>query len=285
MAFNTRSFMTRTATAAVFVVLLLGCVWLHPVTFVGFFSLVGFIGLFEFFRLAHAVNKSPAAPLGYFFHAALLTALFLVEMVHPLQLRPYLITLTLAWPLYMLVELFKLNTSMFAVPAYIFGFLYVSVPCALLILMSGAHYELSALDVKGDFHPQKVLGMIFFIWINDTGAYFVGSFWGKHKMYERVSPGKTWEGTIGGLVLTVGLAYVVYLIFPQLAYKHWLAIAVIVSVLGTLGDLAESLLKRTAQVKDSGRLMPGHGGVLDRFDSLLFATPFVFAYLAATGNL
>jgi phosphatidate cytidylyltransferase len=283
MAFSTRTFMTRTASAAVFVVLLLGCLWLHPVTFVGFFAFVGFVGLFELYKLAHAVSKSPAAPLGYFLHAALLTGLFLVEVVQPLQLRPYLITLTLAWPLYMLVELFKLKTSLFSVPAFVFGFLYVSVPCALLILMSGAHFELA--DMKGDFHPQKVLGMIFFIWINDTGAYLVGSFLGKHKMYERVSPGKTWEGTIGGVILTLALAYVVYLLFPQLAYVHWLAIALIVSVFGTLGDLAESLLKRTAQVKDSGRIMPGHGGVLDRFDSLLFATPFVFAYLAATGNL
>lgn len=283
MAFNTRTFLTRTASAAVFVVLLLGSVWFNPVTFVVFFSFVGFVGLFEFFRLAHAVNKSPVAPLGYFMHALLLSALFLVEVVQPVQLRPYLIVLALVWPLYMLVELFKARTSMFTVPAYIFGFLYVSVPCALLILMSGAHYEIG--DMKGDFHPQKVLGMIFFIWINDTAAYLVGSFLGKHKMYERVSPGKTWEGTIGGMLITLTLAYVIYLVFPQLALRHWLAIALIVSVFGTLGDLAESLLKRTAGVKDSGKIMPGHGGVLDRFDSLLFATPFVFAYLAATGNL
>jgi phosphatidate cytidylyltransferase len=135
------------------------------------------------------------------------------------------------------------------------------------------------------FQPQRVLGMIFFIWINDTGAYLVGSFIGKHKLYEKISPNKTWEGTLGGAVLAMGLSYVVYLIFPQLAYIHWFIISIIVSVFGTFGDLVESMLKRMAGVKDSGKLMPGHGGVLDRFDSLFFATPFVFCYLALMGLL
>jgi phosphatidate cytidylyltransferase len=127
--------------------------------------------------------------------------------------------------------------------------------------------------------------MYFFIWINDTGAYLVGSFIGKNKMYERISPGKTWEGTIGGVLLCIGVSFVVAKLFPQLELKHWMAVSAIVAVFGTLGDLIESMLKRTAGVKDSGSIMPGHGGVLDRFDSLIFATPFVFTYLAATGNL
>jgi phosphatidate cytidylyltransferase len=157
------------------------------------------------------------------------------------------------------------------------GLIYVLVPCAFLIIM--------VFDEQKNFHPEKVLGMIFFIWINDTGAYLVGSFIGKHKLYERISPNKTWEGTLGGIALCIALSFVMVHIFPQLALKHWVVISVIVAVFGTLGDLVESMLKRMAGIKDSGKLMPGHGGVLDRFDSLFFATPFVFCYLALMGLL
>lgn len=140
-------------------------------------------------------------------------------------------------------------------------------------------------EVRNVFQPQRIVGMIFFIWLNDTGAYFVGSFFGKHKFYEKISPNKTWEGTLGGIAFCIGLSFVVASMFPQLAQIHWIAISVIVAVFGTLGDLVESMLKRLAGVKDSGSLMPGHGGVLDRFDSLFFATPFVFCYLALMGLL
>ncbi|HEX7412564.1 MAG TPA: phosphatidate cytidylyltransferase [Bacteroidia bacterium] len=157
------------------------------------------------------------------------------------------------------------------------GVAYVLIPCVLLVIM--------AFDQQKTFQPQKVLGMIFFIWINDTGAYLVGSFIGKHKLYEKISPNKTWEGTIGGIALCIALSFVVANMFPQLAIIHWVAISVIVAVFGTLGDLVESMLKRMAGVKDSGTIMPGHGGVLDRFDSLFFATPFVFCYLALMGLL
>jgi len=183
----------------------------------------------------------------------------------------------------MLVEFFKEKSSVYNFPTVFLSFLYVTIPCVLLILLSGANKEYGL--GQSTFHPEKVLGMIFFIWINDTGAYLVGSFLGKHKMYERISPGKTWEGTIGGALFCMAFSFVMVKIFPQLALQHWIAISIIVAVFGTLGDLVESMLKRLAGVKDSGNIMPGHGGVLDRFDSLLFSTPFVFAYLAATGNL
>jgi len=283
MALDTKKFLTRTASAAVFVLVLLGCVWLHPVSFLVFFAFVGFVGLFEFYKLAGQLGKSPAAPAGYLLHALLIASLFFVEALEPYGLKPYLLTLILACPLFLLVELFKEKASLFSLPAFLLGFLYVSVPCALLILLSKAHIQVST--GKEVFVPQKVLGMIFFIWINDTGAYLVGSFLGKHKMYERISPGKTWEGTVGGALLCLASAFLMVKLFPQLALPHWLAVAGIVAVFGTLGDLVESMMKRMAGVKDSGAIMPGHGGVLDRFDSLLFATPFVFAYLAATGNL
>ena len=103
---------------------------------------------------------------------------------------------------------------------------------------------------------------------------------GKRKLYERISPGKTWEGSIGGLVLTMASSYLVAGWFPEIEFKHWFVISILVVVFGTLGDLFESLLKRQAGIKDSGNIMPGHGGILDRFDSLMFVTPFVYLYLS-----
>lgn len=98
-------------------------------------------------------------------------------------------------------------------------------------------------------------------------------------MYERISPGKTWEGTVGGALLTIGASFVISKWYSELALMHWMVIALLIAVFGTLGDLVESMLKRQAGVKDSGKIMPGHGGILDRFDSLLFVSPFIYAYL------
>jgi phosphatidate cytidylyltransferase len=123
------------------------------------------------------------------------------------------------------------------------------------------------------------VGIICLIWASDVSAYLVGSLIGKHKLYERISPGKTWEGTIGASILTVACSFLIHQLFPELALKHWVVIAVLVSVFGTIGDLVESMFKRQAGIKDSGKIMPGHGGILDRFDSLLFVAPFVYTYL------
>jgi phosphatidate cytidylyltransferase len=283
MAFNTKTFYTRTASAAVFVLVLLSCVWLNPISLVVFFSLVGFIGVNEFYKLAEKNGKHSNKIIGFVLHTLLISSIFFIHKVDIHAVKPYLLPVILALPIYLLVELFKEKHSVFNVPVLILSFFYVSLPCALLILISGAQREI--IDPEINFVPQKVIGLIFFIWINDTGAYLVGSLFGKNKMYERISPGKTWEGTIGGVLLCVALSFVMVQLFPQLALKHWIVISIIVAVFGTLGDLVESMLKRMSGVKDSGNIMPGHGGVLDRFDSLIFAAPFVFVYLAATGNL
>ena len=124
-----------------------------------------------------------------------------------------------------------------------------------------------------------MLGIILLIWASDVAAYLVGSFIGKNKLFERISPGKTWEGSVGALIINIGCAFLVANWFPELALKHWIVISVLVSIFGTIGDLVESMFKRQAGVKDSGKIMPGHGGILDRFDSLLFVSPFIYAYL------
>ncbi|MGZ3932531.1 MAG: phosphatidate cytidylyltransferase, partial [Bacteroidia bacterium] len=129
------------------------------------------------------------------------------------------------------------------------------------------------------YNPHIILGIILLIWANDTFAYLAGSLLGKHKLYERISPGKTWEGSIGGGLLTIASTFVISNWYNELQLHQWMIIALLVVVFGTIGDLVESMLKRQANIKDSGKIMPGHGGILDRFDSLLFVSPLIYAYL------
>lgn len=117
------------------------------------------------------------------------------------------------------------------------------------------------------------------LWTNDTGAYLAGRFFGKHKLFERISPKKTWEGSIGGGILTIGVAFILSVYFTNLDQTNWIVLAILVAVFGGLGDLVESMLKRSLNIKDSGNLLPGHGGILDRFDGLLLSIPFIYSYL------
>lgn len=156
------------------------------------------------------------------------------------------------------------------------GLLYISIP----ILLMG---DLRLTFIKGTVPTDNMLkvipcGIIFSIWINDTMAYIVGSLIGKHPL-SKISPKKTWEGTIGGSLLCVFVITLIGYLTNLYTISTWIAISLISSVFGTLGDLLESKIKRKAMVKDSGSLMPGHGGFLDRFDSFLVATPFVWLYI------
>ncbi len=288
MAFHVKTFYTRATTALVFVALLLGCVWYSYYSFIAFFTVVGFIGLYEFYKITEKLNARPHKIAGYILHSSLILGviyfrnLIFLEKGIPVHIfLAFLFLIPSAFLFLFVIELFRKESALQNIAFTILALVYVSAPCVFLISMT------IGMKIYTDpaFIPQRVLGMIFFIWINDTGAYLVGSFIGKHKLYEKISPNKTWEGTLGGIALCIALSFVVAHIFPQLALKHWIAISVIVAVFGTLGDLVESMLKRMAGVKDSGKLMPGHGGVLDRFDSLFFATPFVFCYLALMGLL
>ncbi|MCK9447774.1 MAG: phosphatidate cytidylyltransferase [Bacteroidales bacterium] len=150
---------------------------------------------------------------------------------------------------------------------------FVSLPLALMLYFYRS-------DLVGPMAGAGLLLLVIvFIWINDIFAYLIGMRFGKHRLFERVSPKKSWEGSVGGLVFTMAVAWLVASYFDWITLGHSLTIAVIVIVSGTLGDLTESKMKREAGVKDSGKLLPGHGGVLDRFDATFFAIPFVFIYL------
>lgn len=148
---------------------------------------------------------------------------------------------------------------------------YIIIPFLLIIKLA---------YLTNDFEPSIIIGMFILIWANDTFAYIVGKAIGKRKLFERISPKKTIEGFAGGMLFTIISAYFLgkSIYFTVLSPWQWMAFAAILVVFGTLGDLVESKLKRNAGVKDSGNIMPGHGGILDRLDSILFAIPFIFLY-------
>ena len=158
------------------------------------------------------------------------------------------------------------------------GQLYIAVPLALTIRLTLVVVPFSSMT---QFDGSLLLAIFIFIWVNDTGAYLVGSRWGKRRLAPSISPKKSVEGSIGGLLLVLLSAVVLRLLLvPELSWLRILLIATVVAVFGTIGDLFESSLKRQAGVKDSGKLIPGHGGILDRIDSLLLAVPAVYLLLA-----
>ena len=158
------------------------------------------------------------------------------------------------------------------------GQLYIAVPLALTIRLTLVVDPFSSMT---QYNGLLLLAIFIFIWVNDTGAYLVGSRWGKRRLAPSISPKKSVEGSIGGLLLVLLSAVILRLrLFPELSWLRILLIAAVVAIFGTIGDLFESSLKRQAGVKDSGKLIPGHGGILDRIDSLLLAVPAVYLLLA-----
>ncbi|OAV42631.1 hypothetical protein A3850_015405 [Lewinella sp. 4G2] len=168
-------------------------------------------------------------------------------------------------------ELYSHSKEPFANIAYmILGLFYIGLPFALVNFI--------AFDGT-DFRARLVLGLLVLTWVNDTGAYVTGSLIGKTPLFPRISPNKTWEGSTGGVLVCLIFGYLLSLVYDDIPTIQWLGLAAIVAVFGGLGDLVESMLKRSVKVKDSGNLLPGHGGLLDRFDAFIFVVPFATAYI------
>ena len=180
----------------------------------------------------------------------------------------------------LIVELFEKSDKPFQnVAGTLLGIFYAIVPIFLLISMSRENQYEEGTFIATKFTPNIAAGILCLTWINDTGAYLVGSKFGKTPLFPRISPKKTWEGTIGGVVFCILSGFLIHRVFGVLNLTDWMVVGGIASVFGTLGDLIESMLKRSVGVKDSGSFLPGHGGFLDRFDSFIFEIPFVFLYL------
>jgi phosphatidate cytidylyltransferase len=251
--------------AALFIGSILFSEWTYFILFLG----LCLLGVLEFYRLVKPLGIKPNQSIGIIAGGFFYVSVFLIEKeIMPaelLYLFPPIVFMTLV------LELYRKQEHPFTNIAFtLLGVLYVAVPFGLL-------HKLGYL--QGAYSWQPILGLMLLIWASDTGAYIAGKTFGKHKIFPRISPGKTWEGWVGGTVLAIVVGWVVSFPFNDLELYQWLGVAVITSVFGVLGDLVESLLKRSLSVKDSGTLLPGHGGILDRFDSLLLVIPFIVAFL------
>lgn len=275
-----KNFWVRAASAVVYVALFLGSIYsgaltgnktLGEVILTAFLLFVACGCTFEFFRIVKQQGATPCQPLGYAFTVAALLALAGVAYGHHMGYMALGIAVTLlpmAFGVAAMVQLWGHSEQPFRDAAYtMVPMLYAAIPLGLMPMLHESY--------------NVLVMVLIMVWMNDNGAYMGGSLLGKHKMWVRHSPGKTWEGTAIGVVVTLLTAYFVGPLFnDHIAWYHWLALGFICSVIDTLGDLVESMLKRSVGMKDSGKIMPGHGGFLDRFDSLLIAVPVAFAYLA-----
>jgi phosphatidate cytidylyltransferase len=272
------NFIVRTITGIIFVTAIVVC-FLNPVAMVFLFSLVTGMTVWEF---AGLVNQRENVQINQFICSVAGVLLFLAMAVHArgldtlnLAFIPWLATL-----IYLLVsELYLKAMDAIANWAYtMMSQLYIALPFSLLNVLA---FQFTNSDV-----PWLLpLSVFIFLWVNDSGAYCTGSLLGRHKLFPRVSPGKSWEGSIGGGVFVLIAAWLISYITTQkgittnLTTLQWMGLGLVVVVFGTWGDLIESLFKRTLGIKDSGNVLPGHGGMLDRFDSSLLAIPAVVVYL------
>ncbi|MDP4281687.1 MAG: phosphatidate cytidylyltransferase [Bacteroidota bacterium] len=269
------NFWKRTITGILIVAIIAGSIILTQYAFAIVALIIVILGIYEFFLLYHNVQAKPMiipgilAGVYVYLSIALSTFGFI-----PFQGKIILLAINLTvFPFLFFFELFSGNKNPIANVAFtILPILYVSVPFGLLnLLYTGP----SSLQFG---FPTLLLGYFIIIWTNDTGAYLAGMAFGKHKLFERVSPKKTWEGLISGAVFAFLFAWLLSLIFTNHSLIDWFSVAAIVAVFGTMGDLVESLFKRNAQVKDSGSILPGHGGMLDRFDVVFLSAPFLILY-------
>ena len=297
MAFNWQTFKTRTLTAAVFVVVMLAGLLINRWTFLILFSIIHIGCWREYLKL---IGKIRWMRVHHYFEYGLMLIGFglMLWFCQPAyQIGGYKLGERLSLPLsaagvaLLFVDIFqkeKITFKSFMVS--LLGLLYISVPLGLMMNLYAkadvySNYRLttdirlhdSVFVVVPYFYPLAIIASI---WINDTMAYIIGSLVGKTQM-TKISPKKTWEGTVGGIVLSASVIFLLayYALHLERLSYALTVLAAIASITGTFGDLFESKLKRMAGVKDSGHIMPGHGGFLDRFDSLIIATPFVWLYV------
>jgi phosphatidate cytidylyltransferase len=248
-------------------------IWLIAISEWGFFCIFLFgtlVTQVEFYQLIIKKGDIPLKTYGAMVGGVLFTLAFFIES-GKIQGE----WLFLLFPLTSIIYFIKLYKKVEEYPfrniAFTFlGIIYVALPFSLL----GA-----AAFTLGEYHPQIIIGIFLILWASDTGAYFAGTLFGKNKLFERVSPKKSWEGLLGGAILSLAFAFGISFFFVELVLWKWLVISVLTIVCGTYGDLVESLFKRSMDIKDSGTKLPGHGGFLDRFDGLLLAIPFIVIFL------
>lgn len=263
-----KNFITRTLSGAVYVALIIASILVSKYTFAAFFALLLVIAMHELDTLVRKESQAHIIVriIDYFTGLAIFASTF---AVCNLDIDPTIAAVTVIPCILVrfVAGLYLKEQSPIISWAYsIFNIIYVAAPLAILSVI----YSLN---------PYITLIVFALIWINDTGAFLVGCTTGKHKMFPRISPKKSWEGFAGGFVLCIIACVVADIICESDEPVQWILLGAIASIFATWGDLVESLIKRTVGVKDSGKIMPGHGGILDRIDSLLMVAPALLAYL------
>jgi phosphatidate cytidylyltransferase len=278
------NFYRRTLTAVWIIIFILGGFWLHPVSFfmTGLILLAG--AQYEYYLMVRNTGIRAQMAGGILTGAALyiistLVASGLITMVYYLALIPLVIIIIIA-------ELYRKQDRPFDSLAHtFFAVIYVAIPFSLFPFSAFSRTGIGSILPHDNivFSPGIVVGYLLLLWANDTGAYLIGILTGRHKLMERISPKKSWEGFFGGLVIAMLAAWLLSGWLGVVNAGGWILISVIISVAGTYGDLAESMLKRSMGVKDSGTILPGHGGFLDRFDSTIISFPLVYLFISLFG--
>ena len=261
----------RAITSLVGAALILAALIYSDWTYFLIFGTILGMSQMEFYKLSGLDGMLPLKSFGTILGLLIFTLTFLVEKEQFPHEYLYLI-----FPLVSLTFFIKLykktDKKPFTGVAYTYlGIFYVAVPISLL--------NLAVFSVDGLYHYEILIGCLLILWASDSGAYFAGTRFGKTKLFERVSPKKSWEGFLGGAFSAIVVAFVLSQYFVVLEDWKWLVIAGIIIIAGTYGDLIESLFKRSIEIKDSGSVLPGHGGFMDRFDGLLLSAPFITAFL------
>lgn len=228
----------------------------------------------EFFRIIQKINKNKTTKIDTFLYVLFAAALYSSSVFALFNGQWYglVIIAIIAYFLFQYYISNKENKDLTSLWQQLLGFIYIVWPLIIINILAYYNYN-------NEFNPFIVLGILLIMWSNDIMAYFIGKKFGKTPLAKKLSPNKTVEGFAGGFVGSLIMALIVMLAIPGGYGMHWFGVAAIIAIVGPIGDLFESGLKRKAEIKDSGNLLPGHGGFLDRFDALLFALPFVFLYL------
>ena len=263
--------LVRTIAGAFFVIAILGTIIWGPIPFAILFFVFSQIALYEYFRMANGNISYGNSVFGMISGAIVY---FLIAMISLGYIDvSYLLSGIILFIVSFIIGLFRhQGNAIKGINTSIVGVMYVVVPMALL------NFFFNVNNFTLESSPMFLIGFFVIQWVYDIFAYLFGKYFGKYKLFERISPKKTWEGFIGGTIVAILVSFGVNYFLLDLGWIHWLVIALIIIVFGTLGDLSVSMIKRHYQVKDSGKIIPGHGGVLDRFDSILFSAPLVFLY-------
>ena len=275
-----KNFIVRTITGIIFVAAIVSC-FLNPIAMVVLFALVTGLTVWEFTGIvnehvaATTLNRIICTVAGVWFFLAMFG--FCWGIVNSAVFLVYLFTI-----MYLVIsELYLKHENPINNWAYtMLSQMYIAMPLSLINVLA----FMGSADGEVHYNYVLPLSVFVFLWVNDSGAYCCGALLGRHKLFPRVSPGKSWEGSIGGAVLVVVVAYVISQLLgtsSPLTALEWMGLGLVVVIFGTWGDLVESLFKRTLGIKDSGNILPGHGGMLDRFDSSLMAFPAAAIYLYA----